>query len=416
MSIAEMKWRLLGNFGSYYSDGIISVDGRMASSDHALCLKRGLVQIGEHLLTIRELNDPHNEYTFRDLGRRISGQMHGDGQVPDRDVVASISQGKIEPHRDDNILCVATRSYSFAWSPCGNYIATGSCGPENVVRVTDIRSGELIFAEKAHEASVDYLDWSPGGKYLVSGAYPLDPTVKVWGCHWEAAGSELRLNEISYVGKIGPGRRLTPQEERARANDVIRFSGFRQRRVSPDERSLAVEGRVKGEEYRIHIFELPLLNENGAIELQTEQADRTISEDVRVVESQATGICWSHTGETLYFCQYGSLYSSPINEQGEPGRATRIPVYASRLSLHPSGQMIATGVGVYCRTAFAKEDVNTDLEFLGGAIGVYRTDSWDAVSEFEGSSGVAELQWSRTGDRLWAACQDGNVYEGRLHD
>jgi WD40 repeat protein len=68
---------------------------------------------------------------------------------------------------------------SFAWSPDGKYLATGSYANHpagDQVAVIDIQSGHQIYYEK-HKYQVLSIAWSPDGKYLASSDVA---TVNVW--------------------------------------------------------------------------------------------------------------------------------------------------------------------------------------------------------------------------------------------
>lgn len=63
-----------------------------------------------------------------------------------------------------------------AWSPDGTRIASG--GDDTTVQVWDALTGANVRTFKLHSNSVWGLAWSPDGKYIASGSF--DSTVKVW--------------------------------------------------------------------------------------------------------------------------------------------------------------------------------------------------------------------------------------------
>ncbi len=76
--------------------------------------------------------------------------------------------------------------YALAFSPCGNYLASGSRwdpqwekGQQKTsVRLWDITTGENIHTFWAHPTDILSINFSPDGKYLASGSY--DGTVLLW--------------------------------------------------------------------------------------------------------------------------------------------------------------------------------------------------------------------------------------------
>lgn len=75
---------------------------------------------------------------------------------------------------------------TLAWSPNGQYIAS-SCGftianPNNIrestVHIWKVTTGERILMYTGHKASINALAWSPDGNYLASGSG--DQTVQIW--------------------------------------------------------------------------------------------------------------------------------------------------------------------------------------------------------------------------------------------
>src|SRR5260370_38060431 len=65
---------------------------------------------------------------------------------------------------------------SVAISPDGRFVAAGSF--DNIVRIWDVASGELVERLKGHERSVYSVAFSPDGRGVVSGSW--DNSLKYW--------------------------------------------------------------------------------------------------------------------------------------------------------------------------------------------------------------------------------------------
>jgi WD40 repeat protein len=83
--------------------------------------------------------------------------------------------------------------YSIAWSPDGDFLATGSS--DGYIRLWDVEAGEKYADMKGHDNFVSYLSWSPADPYLLStGA---DGTVRIWNT--APSNMVLRLPNYGYV-------------------------------------------------------------------------------------------------------------------------------------------------------------------------------------------------------------------------
>src|SRR6266567_2732519 len=82
-----------------------------------------------------------------------------------------------------------------AWSPDGQYIASGSW--DGTVQVWDAHTGYRIITYKGHTAEVSALAWSPNGRYVASG--DSHNTVLVWN---PRTGTTLPKPFIAYTGGI----------------------------------------------------------------------------------------------------------------------------------------------------------------------------------------------------------------------
>jgi eukaryotic-like serine/threonine-protein kinase len=65
-----------------------------------------------------------------------------------------------------------------AWSPDGDYIASGSWGSDHTVQIWNVTSRSHVLTYLHHTSDVRALVWSPDSKRIASGSY--DQTVQVW--------------------------------------------------------------------------------------------------------------------------------------------------------------------------------------------------------------------------------------------
>src|SRR5205085_7132781 len=65
-----------------------------------------------------------------------------------------------------------------AWSPDGNFIASGSWNTDYTVQVWNVASRSRVFTYLNHTKDVRALAWSPDSKRIASGSY--DQTVQIW--------------------------------------------------------------------------------------------------------------------------------------------------------------------------------------------------------------------------------------------
>jgi WD40 repeat protein len=79
----------------------------------------------------------------------------------------------------------SSNMFSAAWSPNGQRIASGSCSTDDTgslfgitVQVWNASDGSNVFVYKGHSNVVTSVAWSPDGQWIASGSY--DKTVQAW--------------------------------------------------------------------------------------------------------------------------------------------------------------------------------------------------------------------------------------------
>lgn len=68
---------------------------------------------------------------------------------------------------------------SLAFSPDGSILATGESYDSTAVKLWRVETGDLLRTLDGHTHGVDFMTFSPDGKYLASASY--DGTIRIWG-------------------------------------------------------------------------------------------------------------------------------------------------------------------------------------------------------------------------------------------
>jgi WD40 repeat protein len=81
--------------------------------------------------------------------------------------------------------------YSLAYSPDGKYVASGTAGVLDPIRIWSTADGTLVRSYAGGDAEVVGLSWSPDGRYLASASY--DRTIRLWPATTDGAGEIVAI-------------------------------------------------------------------------------------------------------------------------------------------------------------------------------------------------------------------------------
>jgi WD40 repeat protein len=98
------------------------------------------------------------------------------GYENDAPVISDASSGQLLQTLGSGVNM--RRLFAIAWSPDGNYLASG--GNDEKVRIWDVATGKLILAYRKHTSTVYDLAWSPDGSKIASAGEAGDSTIRIW--------------------------------------------------------------------------------------------------------------------------------------------------------------------------------------------------------------------------------------------
>lgn len=413
LSEVSVEWSTSKLFESTTFAGTISPNGLFAHSNSMASIRRGPTQIGHQIVTLRRMEDPRSELTMSGLGAARHLYDHGSKTTVSEEFVENYLLTGHLP-KGSSILCVAETASSYTWSPAGRYLATGSGYPENALRIFDTTGGKAIFTFVRHKTWIYYLHWSTKGNYLVSSSHVPDPRMLIWKCDWEVENGE---REISNVSVIHESTEFSPEPRchySERDDRWLGFYGYKLAAISPDEKLLAVNASMRNSADYLAIFQLPEFAEIFRRKLRYEDINRTIPSSVVDAESQLTSISWSRDGETIFFCQYGTLYSFALSGIARDGRPRLCQIPGDACVCNPRFDLIAVGQGYYFDRSDLDGDYISNMEFVGGDISIYSLPDLRSVGAFSAPSGIVGMRWSEDGKTLWCVCKDGVAVASKI--
>jgi WD40 repeat protein len=171
-------------------------------------------------------------FAMNKVGRMIAAAMQ------DRSVRLYDAQNCEEMQRmQDDFLCT-----SIAFSPQGNVVATG--GVDRIIKLWDIRTGQLLAKLEGHTYPVLTLAFSPDGDRLASGSG--DTTLRIWDvenrtelnhltghslyvvtCDWSPDGTRIISGEVDgtiAVWDADSGKLLKRLKDHRTAVQVVKFT------------------------------------------------------------------------------------------------------------------------------------------------------------------------------------------------
>jgi len=113
---------------------------------------------------------------------------------------------KIKTYHEKTLKGHEFMVWSVAWSPNGQYIASGSS--DETVRIWDVETGKLVKILESHKNWIRSVAWSPNGQYIASGSS--DETVRIWDVETGELVSVLRghTSEVFSVAWSPDGLRI----------------------------------------------------------------------------------------------------------------------------------------------------------------------------------------------------------------
>ncbi len=136
------------------------------------------VELGEEIATLpmdeRRVRRVPMGFAFSPCGNLIVGGMNNEIRFWCAEKLTTL---RTIPQPENN-----RRTYALTFSPCGNYLASGTWWQEGMekmaIRIWDVASGENIHTFWGHNSDVQSLSFSPDGMHLASSGF--DGTILVW--------------------------------------------------------------------------------------------------------------------------------------------------------------------------------------------------------------------------------------------
>ena len=364
----------------------VSPSGQICSSSHSWIMndnKRG--HITEHLVKVASFDKPSANFTMAAPAAfpRIQTE-NGWEQISVSSLQLILANSSYSPK--GYITANAESAVSYAWSPCGTYLITGSGNHERALRLFDVHGQRYVECFGGHGDNLYNLAWSSSGEYFASASTCYDPHLKLWRCQWNDSLFGRKLEGICLVGEVVALDFIPQHHYDKQEGKWCGLYGFQGLTFCPQSSVLAVVASIGGKDDNIVIFEIPSLKEIQRIPIAGEL--HTIS--------------WLKDGISLLFTTWERevfklILDLPNNQVTSTGLSFDI------CRCHPTLDFVAFAQGRY-----------VESKYEGGLISIRKLSDFSLVSEFTAPSGISDLCWSSDGNKLWAISDDGTVVQGEL--
>ncbi|MCR9200057.1 MAG: serine/threonine protein kinase [Planctomycetaceae bacterium] len=309
------------------------------------------------------------------------------------------------------------------WSADGKRLATG--GADRLIRVRDVRQGDLVSRLDGHAGAVWSLNWSSDGQSLVSAAF--DQTVRTWPV---GAGMSDRVTVVQPVKRPPlksvswhPTKPLVAVGSLAWKVFLLNGNtGALESQIPSDSQTGKVRWNHRGDllamgrESELVLFDPDHLDsprrfDNDALS----SLDPSFSPDGRLVavpcHDHKTIIRNVQTGEVVQIFRFGAIhYSTDWHPDGE---RLAIATGTAALILHvPSGKVMPldVGDGQQVTIRFHHEGRLVAVGSDSGLISICDCATGGSVGSLKDHTGPARgLAWHPTEDRLASASADTTV-------
>ena len=281
---------------------------------------------------------------------------------------------------------------SYAWSPDGRYLLTGSGDHECALRLFDLATSTFVRTLGWHRDELYNLAWSAQGQYLASASSIYPPFLRLWRAgDWRTIEDSYSAAGIEEVGSVSEVNGIPAQAFDESLREWRGLYGFRSIEFSPVGKYLAMAGlRKEGREGGafLAIFQVPTLRELFHIPItgSWDQHPRQVS--WMPAFSDETG-----AGCLVYATNEGRMWR--VYFEGEAHEVTELPVKARMCACNPCAPICAFAWPGY-------GDKSTPQ-----AVSIYSFHSEQVVDAYEAPNGVADLRWNTQGTELYVLQRRG---------
>lgn len=375
-------------------NALVHSSGHAISNRSAGLVRRGIDLLGETTWRTCEMSFKGNLSSLSPLGQIASDLPSFDEHV----IEISNINNRIQtfeltapPERSERNNTYAEEAYSFAWSPCGVYLVSGSDEYERALRLFNVKERRLVGCFGFHPDKWYQLTWSKCGEYIASTSfYPR--RFKLWRVRWNSTRSQRKLETIDSIGEIDVDG--LPDSEVYRYRGFLRFSNAT---FSRNSNFVAIIANGLPSTFdTILILEIPSLMEVHRI----------------VCSGTVSDIEWSSDNKLLLFACNGKIYTTIIDVDQNQQVTRETDLNFTDCMCHPTLGFVA--FARYTTVEHTVDDRTTTHEYIGGPISIRKLADLSIVSEFTLPSVVRDHCWSDDGNKLFVACRDGTLVQAEL--